>query len=184
MDSVTIIGEIVTLAMMAIALGMDAFSIGLGMGMIPLRLRKIGTIGLTVGIFHVIMPFGGMVLGRFLSAQLGSVATVAGGVLLLVLGAQMFYSSFKKDETPAFTPVGFGLIIFSISVSLDSFSVGLSLGMSGARTLVTLILFGLASTVLTWGGLLLGKKVQGLLGKYSEMFGGSILCAFGLQLIL
>ena len=50
------IGEIVTLLLMAFALGMDAFSVGLGMGMFKLRLRQIFKIGITIGLFHVWMP--------------------------------------------------------------------------------------------------------------------------------
>lgn len=184
MSSVAYIGEFITLSLMAIALGMDAFSVGLGMGMIPLRLRRIFSIGVVVGLFHVIMPFAGIILGYFLSSHLGSIATYAGGILLLILGVQMFFSSFKDDAGPMIKPMGMGLIIFALSVSLDSFSVGLSLGMSNVRTVLTLILFGAFSMILTWGGLLLGKKVRGVLGKYSEMLGGSILCSFGLQLIL
>jgi len=42
----------------------------------------------------------------------------------------------------------------------------------------------LAAMILTWSGLLIGRKIQGLLGLYSEILGGSILCAFGLKLLL
>lgn len=183
MMSAAYIGEFITLSLMAIALGMDAFSIGLGMGMIPIRFRRIISIGVVVGVFHIMMPFLGIVLGQFLSSQFGSFTTIGGGILLLVIGIEMFVSSFRDDSSPALKPVGFGLILFALSVSLDSFSVGLSLGMSGVRTVLSLLLFGAFSMILTWSGLLLGRKVQGVLGKYSEMFGGSILCSFGLQLI-
>ncbi|KGX86455.1 manganese efflux pump MntP [Pontibacillus litoralis] len=177
-------GEIITLSFMAMALGMDAFSVSLGMGLIPLRLRRIALIGVVVGLFHILMPFAGMLVGRFLSNQLGAYTTIGGGILLILLGIQMFRSSLKSDDTPALNPVGFGLLLFATSVSLDSFSVGLSLGISGVRTALTFILFGSVSMMLTWCGLLLGRKVQGFLGTYSEMVGGSILCAFGLQLII
>ena len=64
------VGEIVTLILMAFALGMDAFSVGLGMGMYKLRLRKIFNIGITIGLFHVWMPLLGLVAGKFLSRSL------------------------------------------------------------------------------------------------------------------
>ena len=35
------IGELITLSIMAFALGMDAFSVGLGMGMVKLRKKQI-----------------------------------------------------------------------------------------------------------------------------------------------
>ncbi|MGQ0453785.1 hypothetical protein ACT4UM_16115, partial [Bacillus sp. SS-TM] len=49
--------QLIPLIIMAFALGMDAFSVSLGMGMMPLKLRQILYIGMTIGIFHIIMPF-------------------------------------------------------------------------------------------------------------------------------
>ncbi|MBM7585247.1 putative Mn2+ efflux pump MntP [Bacillus pakistanensis] len=180
----SVIGELFTLMLMAFALGMDAFSIGIGMGMFQLRLKQIFFIGITVGVFHIWMPLLGMITGKFLSEQFGSIAAFAGGLLLIALGIQMFLSSFKGDDTKVMTPVGFGLILFALSVSLDSFSVGLTLGIFGARTAVAVICFGIAATLLTWTGLLIGRRVQGWLGSYSEALGGSILFAFGVKLLL
>ncbi|MCG1021333.1 manganese efflux pump MntP family protein [Sutcliffiella horikoshii] len=177
------VGEFMTLLLMAIALGMDAFSVGLGMGMIKLRLRQIFYIGVTIGVFHIVMPLGGMVIGKVLSQEFGSIATLIGGLLLVMLGLQMMFSSFKKEDGPMITPVGAGLFIFALSVSLDSFSVGLSLGIYGARTMLTILLFGAVSMLLTWMGLIFGRKLQGWLGSYSEALGGSILLGFGIKLL-
>lgn len=183
MDITYVIGEMLTLLIMAFALGMDAFSVGIGMGTIPLRLRQIFYIGIIIGIFHVIMPLLGMIIGQFLSQYFGEIATYAGGILLLLLGIQMIISAFRPEEERLVTPVGFGLILFALSVSLDSFSVGLSLGIYGARTLITMLMFGIVSMTLTWAGLLLGRKVQNWLGSYGEALGGSILFAFGIKLL-
>ena len=177
-------GEIITLMIMAFALGMDAFSIGLGMGMFRMRMRQIFFIGLTVGFFHIWMPLLGIICGRFLSEQFGTFAAYAGGILLVLLGIQMFISGIRGEDGTTLAPVGKGLWLFALSVSLDSFSVGLTLGIYGAKTMVTILSFGLAAMVLSWSGLLIGKKIQGLLGVYSEIFGGSILLLFGLKLLL
>lgn len=183
MDISGLISELITLVIMAFALGMDAFSVGLGMGLVRLRFRQIFYIGVIIGLFHIWMPLLGMFIGKLLSDKLGMLATYGGGVLLLILGIQMIYSSFKRDEEPFIKPVGWGLIIFALSVSLDSFSVGLSLGIFGARTFLTIMIFGVISMLLTWLGLLLGRRVQGWLGSYSEALGGSILLAFGIKLL-
>lgn len=175
--------ELLTLVLMAFALGMDAFSVGLGMGMFQLRLTQIGKIGLTIGLFHVCMPLLGMVAGRFLSEQFGTLAAYFGGCLLILLGMQMIWSSIRESESALITPVGFGLLVFALSVSLDSFSVGLTLGIYGAKTVLVLICFGVGATILTWLGLLIGRKVQGFLGTYSEALGGSILLVFGAKLL-
>jgi manganese efflux pump family protein len=184
MDSTALIGEVITLFLMAFALGMDAFSIGIGMGLIKLRYRQIAKIGITIGIFHMLMPLGGMILGKMLSDHFGSIAAIIGGLLLLILGVQMILASLRESHEPLVTPVGIGLLIFAISVSLDSFSVGLSLGIFGTRTVLTILMFGLMSMVLTWLGLLVGRKVQVWLGSYSEALGGCILLAFGLKILL
>jgi putative Mn2+ efflux pump MntP len=176
-------GEIVTLILMAFALGMDAFSVGLGMGMYKLRLRKIFKIGITIGLFHVWMPLVGLIAGKFLSDKFGAFATFIGGLLLLLLGVQMIWSSLKKGDEKVITPIGFGLLLFALSVSLDSFSVGLTLGIYGAKTIMVILCFGIVATVQTWAGLLLGRKVQVWIGAYSEALGGAILLAFGLKLL-
>lgn len=179
-----LLGGVITLILMAFALGMDAFSVGLGMGMFRLSKRQIFKIGITIGIFHVWMPLTGMIAGRFLSEQFGALAGYVGGLLLILLGIQMIWSGFKDDESSLVKPMGKGLLLFALSVSLDSFSVGLTLGIYGAKTLLVLVCFGLVATVLTWCGLFLGRRVQGWMGQYSEALGGSILLAFGLKLLL
>ncbi|MBY0123249.1 manganese efflux pump [Bacillus sp. S/N-304-OC-R1] len=177
-------GEILTLTLMAFALAMDAFSVGLGMGMLKLRLRQIFKIGITIGIFHVWMPLFGIIAGRLLSEKFGDIATYVGGGLLVILGLQMIWSGFQKEKSSMITPVGMGLMLFGFTVSLDSFSASLTLGIYGAKTLLVLTCFGITATILTWLGLLIGRKVQGWLGSYSEALGGSILLAFGLKLLL
>ncbi|TCT26393.1 putative Mn2+ efflux pump MntP [Melghiribacillus thermohalophilus] len=177
------IGEWITYTLMAIALGMDAFSVSLGFGMANIRLRKIFFIGLLVGIFHIIMPFTGMLLGQMISNQFGTFAVYLGGVLLMILGIQMFISSFSNGENHIMLDK-FGILVFAVTVSLDSFSIGLSLGMFGVKAIFALFLFGSVSTILTWLGFLLARKVNHLLGAYSEILGGSILFAFGLKLLL
>ncbi|MBB5355449.1 MULTISPECIES: manganese efflux pump MntP [Anoxybacillus] len=177
------IGEMITLAMMAFALGMDAFSVSLGMGLLQLRLKQIAYIGLTVGFFHIVMPLAGIVIGRLLSVQLGHMATYIGGVLLFILGVQMVVASFRHEQERWLRPVGIGLFLFAFSVSLDSFSVGLSLGIYGVEVVFAVIAFGLTSMVLTWMGLLLGRRFQRWLGTYSEALGGTILLLFACKLL-
>lgn len=175
--------ELISLLFMAVALGMDAFSVSLGLGMQQIRLKRIALIGLVIGLFHMIMPFFGILLGQAISVRIGELATLFGGLLLVGIGAQMVFSAFNYETKKWMHPAGTGLLFFAVSVSLDSFSVGLSLGMSEVKTAVALLLFGIASTVLTWVGMILGKKVHGLLGAYSEILGGSILFGFGLHIL-
>ena len=175
--------DFTTIFMMALALGMDAFSVGLALGLQQLRLKRIALIGFTVGIFHVLMPFIGIILGSFMSTKLEGIAVVLAGILLCGIGAQMIFQTFQQKSKQVLAPVGFGLVLFAISVSLDSFPVGLSLGLSGAVAFFILIIFGIVTCSLTWLALLIGRRANHLLGAYSEVIGGSILFGFGLLLL-
>lgn len=177
------VGEIISLCFMAIALSMDAFSISLGMGMQAFRLKRIAVIGIVFGLFHIMMPFLGIMLGKVIFSQLGHFAILASGLLLIGIGLQMILSAFNYYFIKVMQPVGIGLFILAFTVSLDSFTVGLSLGMSGVKTTIVLFVFGFFSTCLTWLGMMLGRKVRGVLGAYSEILGGSILMAFGLYIL-
>jgi len=169
---------------MAVALSMDAFSISLGLGLLGINYRRIIMIGLAVGFFHAAMPLFGMFIGKVLSYMMGTVAHFIGGSGLVILGAQMVLSTFRKESTIIFSPRGLGLLLFSLSVSIDSFSVGLSLGMIGLKTWVTVMSFAAFSMLFTWAGLVIGKKVGPLVGNRSEWIGGFILIIFGVRMII
>lgn len=177
------LGEIVSYIFLAFAMGLDAFSVSLGLGMQRMRLKRVALIGLIIGLFHILMPFIGMILGKMISSQLNEMAALAGGLLLVGIGLQMLFSAFNHEEKKFIKPIGTGLIFLAFGVSIDSFPVGLSLGISGVKTAMALLLFGVVSTLLSWLGMLLGRKMYGYLGVYSQMLGGSILVVFGLNIM-
>ncbi|KYG29234.1 manganese efflux pump MntP family protein [Alkalihalobacillus trypoxylicola] len=177
-------GEIVTIILMAGALGMDAFSISLGMGMLGLRRKQIFLIGFIIGVFHFFMPLLGMVAGIWVSSYMGAITIYIGGALLIFIGVQMIYSGLKDEEMSFMKPTGWGLFIFALSVSLDSFSAGLSFGMLGTKTFLTVTLIAVFSMLLSWIGLIMGAKFQRYIGVYGVLLGGCILIGFGIKLLL
>ncbi|GIN57187.1 putative manganese efflux pump MntP [Lederbergia ruris] len=178
------LAEIVTVMIMAFAVSMDAFSISIGMGAYKIRLRQIFYIGLVVGIFHLLMPLLGIFAGHLLSGTFGGIAIYIGGILLIILGLQMVLTIFRSDAGSTFMPVGWGVLLFSFLVSIDSFSAGLSLGIFGAKAALAVICFSAMSVGMTWCGLLIGRKMQNMLGVYGELLGGIILIAYGIKLLV
>lgn len=184
MDATYLIGELITIGTMAFAFSMDSFSLGLGMGMLRLTFRRMALLAILSGAFHVIMPSLGILLGKILSDHFGNVALIFSGFLLLFIGGMMVKSFFQAEHASyVIPPYGLGLLLFPITVSLDSVSAGLSLGIFGARVLITIILFGLISSLLTLAGLMLGRKFHHILGTFSLAVGGAILIAFGIKII-
>lgn len=177
-------GQWLTYFLIAVALGADAFSLGIGMGLTGLRLRQILKISVVIGIFHVFMPLIGILIGGMLTAYVGDVAVFIGGVILIILGVHMLWESFFESESQTIHPAGGGLILFAFGVSLDAFSVGLSLGLFAGDLFFAVIMFGIMGMMMSGSGLLLGRTMGQWLGRYGGLFGGTILLAFGIKFIM
>ncbi|HEY0829021.1 MAG TPA: manganese efflux pump MntP family protein [Bacilli bacterium] len=178
-------GQLMTILIMAVALGLDAFSLGIGIGLKGIRLLDILKLSVLISLFHLVMPLMGMFTGQYVGSLLGSLATVIGGSLLLLLGIHMIYSSWRGEEFKSLdhrTP--WGLLIFALSVSIDSFSVGVSLGLFATDVLLTVIMFGTVGGLMSILGLMLGRKLGPWAGGFSEAFGGVILLVFGIKFLM
>lgn len=137
--------------LIAFALGMDAFSVSLSIGLMKIRLRKILFFILMVGFLHILMPLSGILLGEMISDRLGVIANIISGWLLIIIGVQMIIATvLEKDRE--IREMYSGLAALALTVSLDSFSVGLSMGMGGISQFVVVLLIGLMSVLLadTW----------------------------------
>ncbi|RYL91008.1 hypothetical protein EWI07_11080 [Sporolactobacillus sp. THM7-4] len=174
------------LIIMVLALSLDSFSISMAIGMSKPTYKQIMKIGLVIGLFHTIMPLLGMIIGGFLSEHFRSIAALSGGVLLILMGLQMIIDFYKKRNERFITikPTGAGLLFLAFSLSLDSFSVGLGLGVYKANIAATIAIFGVVNMILPWSGLLLGKRIHKFFGLYGELIGGLILLIIGLQMLL
>ncbi len=179
-------GQTLTIAIMAIALGMDAFSLGVGIGMKGIRLLHVLQMSLLIAFFHVLMPLLGLFTGSYVGHLLGQVTAYAAGGLLVLLGAHMVFNSFRpisSEMRGANHRTFWGMLLISLSVSVDSFSVGVSLGMFVNSVFLTVLAFGACGGLMSIIGLLLGRRVSRGLGEYGEALGGAILLAFGLLFI-
>jgi putative Mn2+ efflux pump MntP len=177
-------GQITTIVIMAIALGLDAFSLGIGLGMRGIRILHIVYISIIIAIFHILMPLMGMLTGHYISTILGGVAVATGGALLMLLGCHMIYSAMSSGRTPYFDILTvWGALLFALSVSIDSFSVGISLGLFSSEVAITVISFGIFGGVMSVMGLYLGRRVGKWMGEYGEAFGGVILLMFGIKFL-
>jgi putative Mn2+ efflux pump MntP len=97
----------------------------------------------------------------------------------------MVYTSFSKKETVVIDYRSiWGVLLFSLSVSIDSLSVGVSLGLFATDIIMTVLLFGLFGGVMSVLGLLVGRNAGKWAGQYGEALGGIILIAFGIRFLI
>ncbi|WP_026701834.1 manganese efflux pump MntP [Salibacterium aidingense] len=176
----------IVLSGIAAALSMDAFSMSLAVAMNQTKHINRMKTALTVGFFHMVMPCFGLFGGRWIAASFEKAALMTGGFLLLIVGLQMVWSASRKGEESEvpIVPRGIGILFFSLLVSLDSFSIGITLGILQTSWMKVLVLFGLFSAFFTWTGLVLGGRLQSMFGSLGEIAGGMILLGLGLKLIL
>ena len=180
-------GTVFTVLMIGIALGMDAFSLGIGLGAQGLRWRDVARLSLMISFLHVLLPLGGIALGDALHHLFGSTFQKIGAALLLLLGARMTLEAFHRDPDllrPPLSAGPFKLLAFAFSVSLDSLSVGLSLGSLHIHALLAALLFGALSGILSLAGLYLGRQATHALGDYGQAAGGAVLVVLGLKLFM
>lgn len=177
--------HIFTIVFIALALGMDAFSLGFGIGMKGIRLLDILKISTIVGLFHLLMPLVGIAMGTYASMLLGDIAVIAGGLLLIALGIHMIYQAMWGDGVVFMDyRTTWGLLAFAMSVSVDSFSVGVSLGLFSTHIAFVVLLFGMTGGIMSVLGLMLGRKLSSWLGIYGEAVGGIILFMFGIKFVV
>ncbi len=173
-----------TLLALAVALGSDAFSLCVGIGMAGATRRQIAMISLTILVFHIFMPLLGWYVGGFLGSKVGQAASIAGALLLVYLGVKMVWDALKPGiEEPQFviTNTG-GLLLLSASVSMDALSVGFTLGTQQVSLVLAAGIIGLVAGAMTLAGLTLGKYVGGWIGDKAQLVGGVILTGIGVKL--
>ncbi|ACB83664.1 manganese efflux pump MntP family protein [Natranaerobius thermophilus] len=172
--------------LIALAVASDAFSVSLGIGTKSMTLSRVGKISLLVGFFHVAMPLLGLYLGDLLAGYLEELGEILGGGLLIFIGYRMisqYLAEEENEETIDFTK-GTGLLIFSVSVSIDALTAGFTLGLAGAASLLTALIFGVVALVMTGFGLFLGQQLQSILRGKGELIGGILIIGIGLYFIV
>lgn len=148
---------------MGLSLSMDTFSLSLSIGTTSPTKSHIIKTALIVGIFHFLMPLLGSTIGSFFSNALYLKTNYITFTIFLVLAIQMYLNKDKEEKADILNI--FSIFLFAISVSLDSFSVGIAFGITKESTVIAGIIFSIVSSIFTYYGLKLGKI---LTEKYQE----------------
>lgn len=176
--------ELLTLS---IALGSDAFSvavcIGLGGATASERLR----LALGFGGFQFLMPIMGILIGRELGTLFGSLAAYLGGGILVCMGAFIVYRSIRYGfHCPPFNhSSALSLIGASLGVSIDALVVGFGIGLFGTKqVLMTCSIIGITAFAMTTLGFEIGERVGKIVQNRSTILGGIILMVIGARIVI
>ena len=171
-----------TILLIGISLSMDAFSLALIYGMQGMTHKQKIFLSTIVGIYHFIMPLIGLSFGTLLAnINLISIDIIA-SLILIYIGIDLIISNSKKEDRMEVTKIGF--LIFGLSVSLDSLTVGIGLKAITSSYLLSSIVFSLSSLVFTYLGLMLGNIIGNKIGSYSKLTGGIILISIAIIMFI
>lgn len=175
--------NIITLIIIAVSLSMDAFSLSLAYGTLNLEKTYIKKLSTIVGIYHFFMPLLGLTIGNIILKIVPINTNIIVCIVLTFIGIEMIIDTFKKEEEIKIMDIN-ELLLFGLAVSLDSFSVGIGLKAITNNYIICVSIFSLSSFIFTYIGLVLGKKINNLIGKISTLIGGLTLIIIGIIYIL
>lgn len=171
-----------TIFLIGISLSMDAFSLALVYGIQKIIQKQKVYLSIIVGIYHFIMPIIGLIFGTILAKiNIISINLVA-TIILIYIGIDLIISNFKKEDKLEISKIGF--LIFGLSVSIDSLTIGIGLKAITNNYLLSSITFSLLSLTFTYLGLTLGNIIGNKIGSYSKTMGGIILIIIAILLFL
>ena len=171
--------ELLLIFIIAISLSMDAFSLSISYGTLNLSLEKERKLSILVGLFHFFMPILGYNLGIIILNIIKIDPSIIAGIVFIVLGIEMLISVVKKEEIKNITNL-FSMLLFSFSVSIDSFSIGIGITGISNNILLCSLVFSIVSSIITYIGLRLGKRLSLSIGYLSNIIGSMILIILGL----
>ena len=167
----------------AVSLSMDAFSLALAYGTQNISKPKTIILSISVGIFHFFMPLFGYIVGYKIINILPIKPNTLIFIVLFIIGIQMILESIKNNNIVK--PLSYiEILLFSLAVSLDSFTIGLGLEFIYKNIFVSVLLFSITSLFFTYIGLNIGKIINQIIGKLSTFIGGLILIIVGILYIL
>lgn len=174
--------------MLGLAMSTDAFAaaLGKGAGMPKPRLVEALRIGLIFGVVEAITPAIGWALGSVASRFIEQWDHWFAFGLLLLLGLHMLYKALfaKTDEAEDMASGSmWSIALTGLATSIDAMAVGVGLAFVEVNIVVVCIVIGLCTFALVTLGIMAGRVLSALIGKWAEAVGGLVLIAVGTTIL-
>lgn len=177
----------VSIAVLAVGMSVDALIAALGRGASPVRptLSQAVRTGLVFGIVEMLTPIIGWALGVAASQYIQAIDHWVAFILLTAVGGRMTIHALSRKDTVRTenSPSAFGLLATAVGTSLDAMAVGVSLAFLNVNIFVIAAAIGLATMVMSTGGMLAGRYMGARFGRYAEIVGGLALIGLGAKIL-
>ena len=179
--------DIVTIIIMAVGLAMDAFAVSIASGAAYKQLQVKYALRMAVffGGFQAVMPLIGALAGLSFKEYIVDYDHWVAFFILAAVGVKMIYESFKiteagKNYSPSNILV---LLALSVATSIDALAIGVTLSLVGSSIVTAVIVIGLVTFLLSYIGVILGKKFGHIFENKIEVVGGLVLIALGVKIL-
>lgn len=174
-----------SISLLALAMSTDAFAaaIGKGSALVKPRWSEALRTGLIFGVIEAITPLVGWALGYAAADYVKDWDHWIAFVLLLVLGGRMVLGAFKSADEPGMgRPArhGFWLLVATgFATSIDAMAVGVGLAFLDVNITVVALSIGFATFAMVTLGVMVGRVLGHITGRWAEAVGGVVLIAIG-----
>jgi putative Mn2+ efflux pump MntP len=170
----------VRVALIAGSLGFDTFAVSIGIGMGELSMLSRVRVALAFASAEVGMTFIGTLVGRGVQQVLGDMAGYLGFTALVLIGVYMIVETVRGTESSFDLSRGWGLLLASLSISLDALGIGFSIPYLNVPFGVMFAAIALASGSAAALGLSMGRLFGSRVERASGTIAGIVLILTGL----
>jgi len=180
--------SLITIFLLAVGLGIDAFSVAIGIGATHQQKSWTPVLRLSCafGLFQFFMPLIGWLAGStVVNLIAGFDHWIAFGLLALI-GVKMIREAFEAEENEerADKTKGMPLLMLSIATSIDALAVGFSFSLLKTPILYPSVIIGLVCFAMTAVGMVFGKALARIFGRKVEILGGLVLIGIGIKILM
>jgi putative Mn2+ efflux pump MntP len=142
-------------------------------------------IALCFGIFQAGMTVIGWVAGVSLIGIISAYDHRVAFILLAIVGGKMIGEGIGGVEDKAHIEVIriVPVIVLSLATSIDALAVGVSFGVLHVAVILPALIIGIVCFVISFAGVMLGERLESILGNKMEIFGGIILVLIGIRIL-
>jgi putative Mn2+ efflux pump MntP len=179
--------DFLTIIIIAVGLSMDSFAVSIanGISIKDLNIKKSILIASSLAIFQGGMPLLGWLCGIGVEEYIREIDHWTAFILLSIIGSKMLYEAITDSEEEKIKTLKLSsLIAQSIATSIDAFAVGISFAFLNSPISFPVIMITLVTFLFSIIGLKIGKTMGSKLGKSVEFFGGLVLIAIGIKILI
>lgn len=169
--------------MLALALSVDACVVSFSYGILPLKnpVKDSCLLALFTGGFQALMPIFGYFLTVLSYDFISPYSKIIVFVIFVLLGIKFIIESFSAKKEKKLCISLFCLFMIGVGTSIDAFSGGISLKLSGNGILYPAIIIGLITFLNSLAGFQIGKNIKHMPVMYLEIISGIILIILGVK---